>query len=429
MIERRRLGRWSTIGAGCTVIHDVPPDTTVVGVPGRTVKTRMAGWHESRSTGLVIEGERWCLLIRGRRSTRRFMWSGPACPTSRASSSGCERSGRRAGSPTAARSTSSWNCGCGQMLGVSSLSLFNNGTMALLTACRALSLHGEVITTPFTFPATPHVLSWLGATPVFADIDRATLTIDPDRIEALITPRTTGILAVHVYGTPCDVDRLEDIARRHRLKLVYDAAHAFGVRVGGRGIGTFGDASAFSFHATKVFHTAEGGALACSDPELAAHAALLRNFGIRSEEDVELPGLNGKMNELQAALGLSVLDDLADEWRARLRLSAVYRDALADLPGLALPGPATAEGGLLYYVIRVDGDRFGCSRDELQRRLRELNVFTRNTSIRSAATIPATVTSPPPHRLRCRLPARRPIRCCACRSMRAWRPNRLPPSA
>ena len=264
-----------------------------------------------------------------------------------------------------------------QMLGVSSLSLFNNGTMALLTACRALSLHGEVITTPFTFPATPHVLSWLGATPVFADIDRATLTIDPDRIEALITPRTTGILAVHVYGTPCDVDRLEDIARRHRLKLVYDAAHAFGVRVGGRGIGTFGDASAFSFHATKVFHTAEGGALACSDPELAAHAALLRNFGIRSEEEVELPGLNGKMNELQAALGLSVLDDLADEWRARLRLSAVYRDALADLPGLALPGPAAAEGGLLYYVIRVDGDRFGCSRDELQRRLRELNVFTR----------------------------------------------------
>ncbi len=264
-----------------------------------------------------------------------------------------------------------------QMLGVPSLSLFNNGTMALLTACRALSLHGEVITTPFTFPATPHVLSWLGATPVFADIDRATLTIDPDRIEALITPRTTGILAVHVYGTPCDVDRLEDIARRHRLKLVYDAAHAFGVRVGGRGIGTFGDASAFSFHATKVFHTAEGGALACSDPELAAHAALLRNFGIRSEEEVELPGLNGKMNELQAALGLSVLDDLADEWRARLRLSAVYRDALADLPGLALPGPATAEGGLLYYVIRVDRDRFGCSRDELQRRLRELNVFTR----------------------------------------------------
>ena len=167
-----------------------------------------------------------------------------------------------------------------QMLGVPSLSLFNNGTMALLTACRALSLHGEVITTPFTFPATPHVLSWLGATPVFADIDRATLTIDPDRIEALITPRTTGILAVHVYGTPCDVDRLEDIARRHRLKLVYDAAHAFGVRVGGRGIGTFGDASAFSFHATKVFHTAEGGALACRDPELAAHvgaAAQLRH--------------------------------------------------------------------------------------------------------------------------------------------------------
>jgi dTDP-4-amino-4,6-dideoxygalactose transaminase len=197
-----------------------------------------------------------------------------------------------------------------QVLGVPGLALFNNGTTALLTACRALSLRGEVITTPFTFPATPHVLSWLGVTPVFADIDPVTLNIDPERIEALITERTTAILGVHVYGVPCDVVALEDIARHRGLKLVYDAAHAFGVRLHGRGIGTFGDASAFSFHATKAFHTAEGGALACRAPEVARHAALLRNFGILNEEEVEIPGLNGKMNELQAALGLAVLDEL-----------------------------------------------------------------------------------------------------------------------
>lgn len=264
-----------------------------------------------------------------------------------------------------------------QLLAVPHLSLFNNGTMALLTAGRALALHGEVITTPFTFPATPHVLSWLGATPVFADIDPVTLNIDPDRVEALITPRTTAILAVHVYGTPCDVDRLERIARRHGLKLIFDAAHAFGVRVGERGIGSFGDMSAFSFHATKMFHTAEGGALTCNDAEAARHVALLRNFGIRDEEVVELPGLNGKMNELQAALGLTLLDELAAERSARMEADAIYRQGLADLPGLTLPRAPHDEAGPLYFVIRVDRRRFGCSRDELQLRLRELNVFTR----------------------------------------------------
>lgn len=261
-------------------------------------------------------------------------------------------------------------------LGAPNLSLFNNGTMALLTACRALRLGGEVITTPFTFPATPHVLTWSQLSPVFADVDPATLNIDPSAVERLITPRTSAILAVHVYGTPCDLEALQDIADRHGLKLIYDAAHAFGVSVGGRGIGTFGDASAFSFHATKLFHTAEGGALSCRDPEVSAEAALLRNFGIRSEDEVEVPGLNGKMNELQAALGLLVLEALPAERRHRLHLARAYGEELCEEPGLTLPEVGETSS-LQYFVIRIDGGRFGCSRDELHRRLRELNVFTR----------------------------------------------------
>ena len=148
-------------------------------------------------------------------------------------------------------------------LDVPEVSLFNNGTIALLAAVRALGMRGEVITTPFTFPATPHAISWSGATPVFCDIDPVTMTLDPARVEALITPKVTGILAVHVYGIPCDVVALQSIADRHGLRLVYDAAHAFGTRINGVGIGNFGDASMFSFHATKLFHSAEGGALTC----------------------------------------------------------------------------------------------------------------------------------------------------------------------
>lgn len=261
-------------------------------------------------------------------------------------------------------------------LGAPNLWLFNNGTMALLTACRALRLEGEVITTPFTFPATPHVLTWSQISPVFADIDPSTLNLDPSAVERLITARTSAILAVHVYGTPCAVEALQDIADRHGLKLIYDAAHAFGVTVGGRGIGTFGDASAFSFHATKLFHTAEGGALSCRDPQVAAEVALLRNFGIRNEEVVEVPGLNGKMNELQAALGLLVLEALPGERLHRLRLARAYCDELAGEPGVTLPEVGETSS-LQYFVIRIDAARFGCSRDDLHRRLRELNVITR----------------------------------------------------
>ena len=266
-------------------------------------------------------------------------------------------------------------------LGVDELSLFTNGTVALITAIRALALSGEVLTTPFTFPATPHALSWSGITPVFCDIDPVTLNIDPRAVARAITSRTTGILAVHVYGNPCDVEGLQRVAARHGLKIIYDAAHAFGTRLAGRGIGTFGDATMFSFHATKLFHTAEGGALACSDPALKAKIDDLRNFGIHGPDAVEAIGLNGKMTELQAALGLCVLDAIADELSRRRRLLRHYRERFASMEGISwLEGPAgadSAEGSCQYAVIRVDENRFGCSRDVLHRELRGYNVFAR----------------------------------------------------
>jgi dTDP-4-amino-4,6-dideoxygalactose transaminase len=263
-------------------------------------------------------------------------------------------------------------------LGVEQLSLFNNGTIALLTAIRALDLRGEVITTPFTFPATPHALTWAGITPVFADIDPVRLTIDPCRIEQLITPQTSAILGVHVYGVPCDVDALADIARRHSLRLLYDGAHAFDVRVNGSGIGTFGDVTMFSFHATKLFHTAEGGALACADPALRHRVERLKNFGIAGQETVEGIGLNGKMTELQAALGLAVLEGMDVETARRRAILAIYGQRLGGVDGLTwmadIPG---VDSSCQYCAIRVDASTFGCSRDEVHQTLKTYNVFAR----------------------------------------------------
>ncbi len=265
-----------------------------------------------------------------------------------------------------------------ERLGVRELSLFTNGTVALITAIRALGLTGDVVTTPFTFPATPHALSWSGITPVFCDVDPRTLTIDPDAVERAVTPRTTGILAVHVYGTPCDVAALQAVADRHRLRIIYDAAHAFGTRVNGRAIGTFGDVTMFSFHATKLFHTAEGGALACADPLLRARIDDLRNFGIHGPDLVEAIGLNGKMTELQAALGLCVLDGIDAELTQRRRLLAQYRDRVAVIDGILWYHTVRPEDDSCQYaVVRVDKSRFGCSRDALHEELRRFNVFTR----------------------------------------------------
>lgn len=264
-------------------------------------------------------------------------------------------------------------------LGVRELSLFTNGTAALITAIRALGLTGEVLTTPFTFPATPHALSWSGITPVFCDIDPVTLNIDPVSVERAVTSRTSGILAVHVYGNPCDVEGLARIGDRCGLKIIYDAAHAFGTRVNGRGIGDFGDLTMFSFHATKLFHTAEGGALACGDASLKARIDDLRNFGIHGPDAVQAIGLNGKMSEIQAALGLCVLEGVPGELAVRRLLLARYRERVAEIEGLTwLHGlNGDADTSCQYAVIRVDAARFGCSRDVLHRELQAYNVFTR----------------------------------------------------
>ncbi len=263
-------------------------------------------------------------------------------------------------------------------LRVPEVSLFNNGTIALLAAVRALDMHGEVITTPFTFPATPHAISWSGATPVFCDVDPQTLTLDPAKVERLVTARTSGILAVHVYGIPCDVAGLQAVADRHGLKLVYDAAHAFGTTIDGAGIGTFGDASMFSFHATKLFHSAEGGALTCGRAATREAFDHLKNFGILNQEEVGEVGINGKMNELQAALGIEVLACVPEELRCRRAIVARYRERLAGIAGLTvIAEPANVESSCQYFVVRIDAGAFGCSRDAVFEQLKAYNVLAR----------------------------------------------------
>lgn len=265
-----------------------------------------------------------------------------------------------------------------EYLRVPEVSLFNNGTIALLAAMRTLGLRGEVITTPFTFPATPHAITWSGASPVFCDIDPVRLTLDPARVEEAITPRTTGILAVHVYGIPCDVDGLQAVADRHGLKLVYDAAHAFGAGVNGVGIGNFGDVSMFSFHATKLFHSAEGGALTCGTAERRLAIDQVKNFGILNQEQVGPVGINGKMTELQAALGLAVLECVPQELRRRQAIIERYRERLTGIEGVTLvTEPEGVESSRQYFVVRIDSRAFGCSRDVVFDRLKEYNVFAR----------------------------------------------------
>jgi len=264
-------------------------------------------------------------------------------------------------------------------LGVEHLSLFCNGTIALLVALNALRINGgEVITTPFTFPATAHVLYWNGIRPVFCDIDESTCNLDPNHIEHLIGPDTKAILAVHVYGTPCDVDKIQRIADRHGLRVIYDAAHAFDVKYRGRSILEYGDLSVLSFHATKLFTTIEGGALVSQTATQQQRINFLKNFGIAGEEEVIGPGINGKMNEFQAAFGLLHLRMVPAEIRRRKAIANLYRERLANVPGLKMiqPTPLT-EPNYSYFPIIVDSDEFGLSRDDLYGVLRSCNIISR----------------------------------------------------
>ncbi|MFA5828068.1 MAG: DegT/DnrJ/EryC1/StrS family aminotransferase [Candidatus Shapirobacteria bacterium] len=264
-----------------------------------------------------------------------------------------------------------------KILKVPQVSIFNNGTIALLTAIKSLDLKGEVVTTPFTFPATPNCLTWCNIKPVFCDIDPLTMNIDSDQIEKNITKKTTAILPVHVFGTPCDVEKIQKIANDRSLKVIYDAAHAFETEIDGVGIGNFGDISMFSFHPTKLFHTGEGGTLICKDELLKEKIDLLRNFGIIGEE-VLVPGINGKMNEIQAVLGLVVLSLVNTERKKRMLISRMYQNHLDKIEGITyLKDRPNVKKSYQYFVIRIDKRVFGRSRDEVSEILKTYNIYPR----------------------------------------------------
>jgi dTDP-4-amino-4,6-dideoxygalactose transaminase len=264
-----------------------------------------------------------------------------------------------------------------QYLGVPQVALFTNATLALLVAQQALGLQGEVITTPFSFVATAHSLLWNRLRPVFVDIDPTTLCLDPARVEEAITERTSAILPVHVYGTPCDTRRLGALARQHGLKLLYDGAHAFGVDDGGGSLLRHGDASVVSFHATKAFNTFEGGAVICHDAAFKQQLDRLKNFGFAGEVSVVATGINAKMNEFQAALGLMQLERFDASLNKRAALAARYRQGLAHIAGLrCLPEYDVARANHAYFPVFID-EGFALSRDALHERLKRHAVLTR----------------------------------------------------
>ncbi len=257
-------------------------------------------------------------------------------------------------------------------------SLLSNGTLALLLALKLYELKGEVVTTPFTFPATAHSIVWNGLTPVFADIDPLTYNLNPQRIEESITPNTSAILAVHVYGTPCDVDAIEAIANRHNLKVIYDAAHTFGARFRGTSLANFGDAAVLSFHATKLFHTIEGGAVVVHSAEEKRALDLLKNFGIQNEESIVRYGINAKMNEFQAAMGCLELSSVDEQIRQRKQRHDRYCQWLGEVPGITLPGiPDSLQYNYAYFPILIDPDRYGLDRNEVYTLFKRLDIYTR----------------------------------------------------
>lgn len=265
-----------------------------------------------------------------------------------------------------------------EYLGVPFISLFTNGTLPLITALQAMRITGEVITTPFSFVATTHALWWNGIKPVFVDIDPETCNLDPDKIEAAITPHTTAIMPVHVYGRPCDTARIQEIADKYGLKVIYDAAHAFGVKVGGESILNAGDMSTLSFHATKVYNTIEGGALVMHDEQTKKRIDYLKNFGFAGETTVVAPGINSKMDEVRAAYGLINLKQVDRAIEARRHVAESYRKALRDVSGIRvmedLPG---VRHNYAYFPIFVDAEQYGMTRDELYFKMKEHNVLGR----------------------------------------------------
>jgi dTDP-4-amino-4,6-dideoxy-D-glucose transaminase len=264
-----------------------------------------------------------------------------------------------------------------EYLGVEHLALFTNGTIALVTALQTLRVTGEVITTPYSFVATAHSVLWNNLTPVFVDIDPDTCNLDPARIEAAITSRTTAILPVHCYGTPCDLEGIQKVADVYGLRVIYDAAHAFGVRRDGESVLRSGDLSILSFHATKVFHTFEGGAIVCPNAKAKQRIDYLKNFGFADEVTITATGINGKMNEIQAAMGLVHLRHIDDLIAARGRVAAIYRSELQGVPGIRmLPAPSAHTPNHSYFPIFVEPG-YRASRDQLFERLRAQDIQVR----------------------------------------------------
>ena len=265
-----------------------------------------------------------------------------------------------------------------EYLKVPYVSLFTNGTLPLLTALQALRITGEVITTPYSFVATTHALWWNGIKPVFVDIDPSTGNIDPQKIEAAITPRTTAILPVHVYGKPCDTEAIQAIADKYGLKVIYDAAHAFGVEVNGESLLNAGDMSTLSFHATKVFNTIEGGAMVMHDEKTKQRIDYLKNFGFANEVEVVGPGINSKMDEIRSAYGLLNLKQVDAAIAARQKVAVAYREALRNVDGISfwddMPG---VRHNYSYFPIFVDAKKYGMTRDELYMKMKDQGVWGR----------------------------------------------------
>lgn len=258
------------------------------------------------------------------------------------------------------------------------ISLFTNGTLPLMCALQALRITGEVITTPYSFVATTHSLWWNGIKPVFVDIDPETCNIDVNKIEAAITPKTTAIMPVHVYGKPCDTGRIQEIADKYGLKVIYDAAHAFGVEVNGKSVLEAGDMSTLSFHATKVFNTVEGGALICHDEKTKQRIDYLKNFGFAGETTIVAPGINGKMDEVRSAFGLLNLKQVDGAIEARRKVAIRYREALRNVPGIRfmedMPG---VRHNYSYFPVFVDAEKYGMTRDELYFKMKDAGVLGR----------------------------------------------------